>query len=608
MQDEFGFVPDTQASSAPDEFGFVPDDSGFVADAASGEEEPSGSRFSSLFSNTGPTFKASEGGSAVGDATKNIAKTFANIPSSARGIVRGAIAPVNPFDRGSSMNIGENIVQGVKDVASVYKTAGAVDGTKSIIGGILDTAKKAFKVPGEAYLSYLKKTGYMDDPSIKKLNTTLLTEPAAAISRTAIEDPLLIPSIMYAGPKALEGGGTTDAISEFASATKRGVNKVVTPVKAVVSKAAAPLIDSAVAKQIDSLEAKYYELESTTGKTRKVAQKAEARTAALDKAGTTGQAPQRMLAEDGIIPKQEGTKLTTRDQAQKFRDDTLQYREANRKGLQEVEYAVPQTNIDELEQRAISEARSQKNIDNGDAPNLVKKIREEFANYREAYPTGKVPLTKLDDIKTARWGKVKNFSDPLGGEVDYLIGKSAQKTIEETTAAAGFEEVAQMNRHIGDRMEAARYLESLDGKVVKGGNLTKLVYQAIGSTAGKTLPTKIIGALGGEAVANALISNSVATPVKRMLLRNVAAKDPEAYARTLQWLEEQGVARDLRLGLPEPSPLGSAKNPIVTPAPTTYERPALKSFNQSFFNEPRNKLLPDRAPIQLPGSTVPFKK
>jgi hypothetical protein len=303
--------------------------------------------------------------------------------------------------------------------------------------------------------------------------------------------------------------------------------------------------------QINKLEQTYNDISGNTKSGIKNLNKAESKTEALNNAGTTGRTPQRVLAENGIIPEQNGTKLSTIDQAQKLRNDTWPLRDANRKALKEIEPAVEKTTMTDLENRAIKEARTQQNIDSGKAPKIVKQIQEEFVGLRAEYGE-EIPISKVDDIKSARWSDVKfDMTNPFKGDVNYLIGKSAQKTIEETATKAGFEDVAQLNREIGDRMDAAKYLESLNGNTVKGGRLSKYLFMGIGSSLGHTLPGKIVGALGGDVVADMMMNYSIASPIRRLILKNIEAKTPEAYMAALKWLEDNDITKALRLQLPE---------------------------------------------------------
>lgn len=303
-------------------------------------------------------------------------------------------------------------------------------------------------------------------------------------------------------------------------------------------------------KAIDSLEQKYEEIFSGTKTGKKRLDKSGVMTDLKNKAGTDGRTPQRVLAENGIIPEQSGTKFDTFGQAENFRQTVAPLQEANRAALAEVETGVPKTSLHEMEEQAVARAKSAENIDSGKAPGMEKEIRQAFADLRSVYGD-EVSLTKLDEIKSARWKRAPfDSTRPLQSDANYTIAKTAQQKIEQVANDAGYGEVAQLNREIGDRLEAAKHLESLNGNTIKGGRLGKYVAGTIGATLGHTLPGKVLGWFGGNLVADILMSQSVAGPVKRLILNNLETKNPEAYAKAIAWLETQGAKRSQRLLLP----------------------------------------------------------
>jgi len=364
-----------------------------------------------------------------------------------------------------------------------------------------------------------------------------------------------------------------------------------------------------VGNAINELESKYTEWSSGTKPGKKLVNQFGKKTEALNKAGTIGREPQRVLAEKGIVPELNGVKFNTFQQADDFRNSASSLREANKLALKEAQLSTVPTDINVLEARALKEAKTPQNVNAGRFDKMAKDIKKEFAILRKNYPDGKIPLGLQDDIKSARWDNVfKNKglveADMLKKDSEYAIAKAFQKNIEEVAESAGAEDVAQLNREIGDIMDASKFLESLDGKVLKGGRLGKFVGTLIGSSLGQTIPGKILGAIGGNIVADQLIKSSVTSPVRRAILKRLEAQDPEAYQMTLKWLAEQDKLRTTRLALPPASPLGSSRNPIITPVPktpTTYEAPAQKINRQK-----PNPLLQLSAPKKNSATGIPI--
>lgn len=164
-----------------------------------------------------PNYKASVAGG-VSDVPKNVVKTIANIPSSARNLTRDAIAPVNPLDTKSPMNIGANIANSAFAVKDIVSNRGVFGGLKDIAGGVLDTAKKGVDIyKGVGQSIYNNLEGNVEkNRSVTGGIASSVGDVAIATSKKAIEDPLLIPSMIYAPSKVRGTGITTDTISTLA--------------------------------------------------------------------------------------------------------------------------------------------------------------------------------------------------------------------------------------------------------------------------------------------------------------------------------------------------------------------------------------------------------
>lgn len=442
---------------------------------------------------------------------------------------------------GSVLGAGNDLLS--RGMSLVGKTANNVTG--GAIGSVLEALAKT--PIGVAAISALKSGG-------DKWEEFKTTYPRVA----ADVEPLL-----EGGNLALNATGVGEGVNAGIKGAKMlggGVMKAAEPVikaggKAYDFTANIPkaLIESRRPGAIDSLEQFYNTTAGRTTTGSKKLYQGQLATDAKNAAGTEGENAPRILAENGIVPKQEGNQLATLEQAAKFRQDTLQLRQVNRDAIKQVVNAVPRTKMDDLEKQALTLARSEQNVASGKAAPLERQIKKAFNQYRIDYGN-EIPLDKVDDIKSARWSNKRNFTDDLGKDVDYLIGKAAQKTVEDTATSAGFDDVAQLNRHIGDRLEAAKFLEGLDKKRVGVGGLTRIAVMGAASTAGKTIHGKILYAMGGDAAMSILTSNSIAGPVKRLVLQNLEKKNPEAYKEAVKWLEEQKILRETRPKLPAPTP------------------------------------------------------
>lgn len=373
----------------------------------------------------------------------------------------------------------------------------------------------------------------------------------------------------------------------------------------VASSAGKKKLLSSVERSVDSLEAKYVELftgqSPTKQKKFKIAQDV---TEIKNLAGTQGIPPQRVLAEAGVIPKQDGARLSTLTQAEEFRNRANSLQELNQKVLQEAELHVPRTNLRDVEVKAIQKVRDSNNTSSA-KDQMIAKIQQEFSSARSEYGN-EVPLTVMDKIKSSQWKATKFDSTvpQIDRDVHYAIGNAYKEAIESSAKAAGADDVAQLNRNIGDIQEAAKFLEGLNGKTVKGGRTLNISSRIIGATIGAQsgVLAAIIGGAAGDATASLLISNYVAGPVKRLLLRQIKQENPIAYEKAAKWLADKKIYRDELLQLPA---AGASGAPVIPPSPTTYESPAKKSTQTL---QGQQKLLPPPSggatgvPIYLPQS------
>lgn len=377
-----------------------------------------------------------------------------------------------------------------------------------------------------------------------------------------------------------------------------------------------------ISEAVNNLEDTYKDIGRGWVQIRKASQKAERITQIKNKSGTIGRTPERVLAEHGIIPEHEGTRFTTKIQANKLREEATPLIQANKTALQEAQLSTAPISIAELESKAIIRARTPENVAAGIADDLEKRVRLEFEGYRKNYGES-LPLDIIDDIKIARW-KQTGFSltkeDKLASDASYLIGKSAQEAIEETAMRVGSTEVAQLNREIGDILEATKFLENLDGRAVLYGKMGKHLLRLAGAISGAQggIPGSLAGMLGGELVGRMLISASISTPTKRIILRNLQRTQPQAYLKTLNWLEKQGLARELRLALPPASftPLSARKIPETPLQLLPAERgsvgfdPKTGRFKKTFLSTPQSPIKggsPSRNQETINQTVIPKK-
>jgi hypothetical protein len=508
-----------------------------------------------FFSSRGPSFESGTGGTE--DIGGNLLKTVGNIPSSARDFARSSVAPVNLFDIETRDKYGKG-VEDVKGIASNFGERGLSGTLKDIGSGFVDTAKKGidlYRKGGEVIYNKLEEnvlnrnsvTGGLKDSAVQAVSK---------VAETGIEDPLLIPSLLYGGGKAK----AATAESKVLNKTDDIISDIARPVTSKVDEGIAKVTNSAKDNAINQLEQTYDDL--FKGQSPSKAKKYKRSVDSVEfknKAGTEGVAPARVLAEAGEVPKLSGNRLDTLEQAEDFRKKVQPLKDTNVKALEELDLSVEPSMLRTIQNDAIS------NIMKGNlTPELeeaaINKIKKSFEATRNKHGD-RLGLKLQDELKSRHWDATKfdTAVPQLDRDIQYAMGKAYQKNIERVADRSGYKEIAQLNRHIGDQLEAAKFLEGLNGKAVRGGSLTKLVYGAVGSTFGTTALGKILGLLGGEAVANILMNLKISGPVRRMLLKNIQKKDPAAYTRALKWLQDQGLARDLDLSVQKRLPAPKSK-------------------------------------------------
>ncbi len=330
-----------------------------------------------------------------------------------------------------------------------------------------------------------------------------------------------------------------------------------------------------------------------------------AATAGKDAAGTTGTSPAELLAKEHIVPTiGKNNRLETLAQADELTKKVTPLDDLLQKGLTRVAQGTEPVALDDVEKAAIAAARSERNINAGTAKDMVDDIQKELATLRGEYGDS-VPVDTLNKIKSARWGQIKwDGTRPFRSDANYMIGRAAKDLVESRSAEAGFTDVAQLNRTVGDYLEAAKFLKSIDGQVVKGGRLQQYLFQAIGSTFGNTIPGKIAGALGGDMVARALINTQNGGPLRRLILSLANPDDPAIAKQVEDWLTEHDAWQSslLQLGPGSTHPIINQGRPIVAEGQHSGE--AIPRVNATDVRAGRGYVPPSPAPTGTPSPTL----
>lgn len=274
----------------------------------------------------------------------------------------------------------------------------------------------------------------------------------------------------------------------------------------------------------------------------------------------------------------------TKDAAEQLRADTGKLSgDLLRPSLETASYSTPKISVDDILRNAKSTIAADSEATLGDKASMIAKINAEAALLKEKYPDG-LSLTDLHDNKITY---SKNAGhNPLGTQADNLTSKAndalstALKTTLERTAPPDVP-VKELNAELARRYQAASYLEALNGKNVPKTIMSKIAQtsaKVAGAVAGESLGGGLLGGVGGYHLGGMVekFIEGMTNPVKAHFLNNLELTNPDAFAKIKQYLGDREMEKLMRPQLPAPTELGSEKNPIITPSPTTYEKPAVK--------------------------------
>lgn len=292
----------------------------------------------------------------------------------------------------------------------------------------------------------------------------------------------------------------------------------------------------------------------------------------------------------------------TKDAADLLRADTGRLSgDLLRPSLETANYSTPKISIEDILRNAKSTIAADSESTLGDKASLANKVNAETALLKEKYPDG-LSLTDLHDNKITY---SKNAGhNPLGTQADNLSAKAndalstAFKNTLERSAPPDVP-VKELNAELSKRYQAASYLEALNGKTVPKGIMSKIAQttaKIAGAVGGESLGGGLLGGVGGYHLGGMVekFIENMTNPVKAHFLNNLELTNPDAFSRIKQYLGDSEVEKMMRPQLPAPTPLGTERNPIITPSPTTYESPA---------QQIRRQPIPDQLNLPPAGQT-----
>ena len=166
---------------------------------------------------------------------------------------------------------------------------------------------------------------------------------------------------------------------------------------------------------------------------------------------------------------------------------------------------------------ALTQEVQNSGLEGADLRNALNKVKKEVAGYRlKADANGNIPLEVIHDAKVNTYNNTNYLTPPEVAKYNKTLARGLKKLVENNSDLP----VGEINKELGNYLQDIKYLESLDGKIVKGGRLTKILGTStgsvIGSVAGHALGPlgSIAGGVLGSEVANRIIGSRLANTLK----------------------------------------------------------------------------------------------
>lgn len=262
---------------------------------------------------------------------------------------------------------------------------------------------------------------------------------------------------------------------------------------------------------------------------------------ALVKSTQAGKDTPEFLSSKGKIVDIQNGKINSQPLIENLKTDVQPLQQTQRQLLQAKDRVLPQADyvaLDDIAKSAKQRLATREAMGSGELIDRHAEVDKVITNLKKIYGDN-INLSTLDEIKSAQWQASATFdmSKPkFVPDVHYSIAKSAQKTIEGKVPEAS---IHSLNAEIGNYWEAVKMLQKIDGQAVKGGRLGRYFSRTLGAMAGSTGGPfgTLTGAYAGDFVSEVMQNNSIATPIKRMILQQITP-DNALYSQAQQALTQ----------------------------------------------------------------------
>lgn len=295
-------------------------------------------------------------------------------------------------------------------------------------------------------------------------------------------------------------------------------------------------------KVVDDLANTYREVAGTTVRSNRTLLRSEAR----------GKDPAQFLAERNITPTIEDGKIHTFEQSKALRESADPLNDTLDRALVEIQPSLPLTSIDTLRAKALK-GLDELQVTETVREALRREINQEW-DLRKARYGERIDLRTVNQLKKTDWKATPFDSNkPYQRDINYINGRASKETIEEAVPL-DVVDVRELNSHLGDIYDAAKFLDSLEAKAVKGGRLGKFFARTIGAVVGAQggIAGSILGGLVGDRAAEILQQSTFGGPLKQLILRQIEKENPAVFKQVQEYLKRSGLERQMRPLLPAP--------------------------------------------------------
>ena len=228
--------------------------------------------------------------------------------------------------------------------------------------------------------------------------------------------------------------------------------------------------------------------------------------------------------------------------------------------------------------------------------------------------TGKmlIPVQNFNSVKKYFWNHTKGFNTPesiLQGDANFLAGHIAKNTIEEVVDDTT---IRAFNRRLGDFSSSIKMLRKRNRSIIPGGLLGRYFARTIGGIAGvKGGPMGVIGGvITADKLAEIFARPEFTTAMMKRTIESLRSKlgikADDIIREAEQIIIRRAQERAGRLKIGGATPIGTSGRPIITPAPTTFEKGIKRVLRPIIYipKEPFPDFLKLEAPLGTPTRPI----